>query len=204
MPLAAPQNFTAVTGTYYGEINLSWDAVIDAVQYNVYRRRTAVGGTYAFVGITTEITLTLEGMAGDTSYDFVAAAVDVDGLQGALSAPATATTLGAGDAPPRAPAGLSVRSGHEQNVLSWDSGAADVFAWRVKRSTDQGGPYTTIPGVEMWGEPRYTDTGLTNETTYYYVVDAFNLLWSADSAEIAGTPRETITRVVRSLVRRRR
>src|SRR5204862_158569 len=44
--------------------------------------------------------------------------------------------------------------------------------YNVKRSTTSGGPYATVgPGV---AGPTYIDSGITNGTTYYYVVTALS------------------------------
>ncbi len=43
--------------------------------------------------------------------------------------------------------------------------------YNVKRSTSEGGPYATVATV---GATSYTDTGLTNGITYYYVVSALS------------------------------
>ena len=45
---------------------------------------------------------------------------------------------------------------------------ADVYA---TRSTTSGGPYAQVGAP---GSTTYTDTGLTNGTTYFYVVSASN------------------------------
>ena len=70
--------------------------------------------------------------------------------------------------------------------LSWtaSSGAA---SYNVKRSTTSGGPYTTIASPTTTS---YTDTGLTNGTTYYYVVSAVNAAGeSANSTQASATPQ---------------
>src|SRR5205807_1139680 len=54
--------------------------------------------------------------------------------------------------------------------MSW-SGPSGATSYKVGRSTTSGGPYTTIASPTGTG---YTDTGLTNGTTYYYVVAAVN------------------------------
>lgn len=205
MPLPAPANFVVSTGAHYGEIDWSWDPVVGAVSYNFYRTSEAVDATYFFVGsvpATEDTTATNANLQPNTQYWYVMAAVDADGVQGALSLNDSAVTIGPGDAPPRAPSGVTVRSAYDRNILSWGPGAADVFAWDVKRSLTPGGPYTTI--ASEIGEPAYIDTGLTPETTYYYVIVADNLLKSADSEEVAGTPRIFFGRQVRMIVRRRR
>jgi hypothetical protein len=57
----------------------------------------------------------------------------------------------------------------------------------VKRSPSTGGPYTTITNTSSTS---YTDTGLLDGTTYYYVVSAFNGGGeSSDSAEASATTR---------------
>ena len=86
---------------------------------------------------------------------------------------------------PAAPAGVVATAGNAQVSLTWtaSSGAA---SYHVKRSTVSGGPYTQV------GAPTaaaYADTGLTNGTTYYYVVTALNTAGeSGNSAEVNAKP----------------
>src|SRR5258708_1879389 len=47
------------------------------------------------------------------------------------------------------------------------------MSYSVKRATVSGGPYATI--VSGLATQTYTDSGLTNGTTYFYVVTASNL-----------------------------
>lgn len=58
----------------------------------------------------------------------------------------------------------------------------------MKRATTSGGPYTP---VEMGlTATSYTNTGLTNGTTYYYVVSGTNTTGeSANSAQVSATPQ---------------
>src|ERR1019366_201038 len=79
--------------------------------------------------------------------------------------------------------------GNGQVGLSW-SASSGATSYNVKRSTTSGGAYTTI------GSPAtasYTDTGLTNGTTYYYVVSAVNTAGqSANSSQVSATPQPAI------------
>ena len=66
--------------------------------------------------------------------------------------------------------------------LSW-SGGQTTTSYSVKRSAKHGGPYTTIASTAGIS---YVDGGLTNGTTYYYVVSALNTNGeSANSAEVS-------------------
>jgi hypothetical protein len=69
--------------------------------------------------------------------------------------------------------------------LSW-SASSGATSYNVKRSATSGGPYTTIASPTI---ASYTDTGVTNGTTYYYVVSAVNTSGeSANSSQVNATP----------------
>lgn len=90
---------------------------------------------------------------------------------------------------PAAPSNLIAKSGNGQVILSWNAvtGAADVLSYNVKRSTANGGPYSTI--ATNIGNVSYIDPGLNNGITYYYVVSALNSLGeSTTSIQTSVTP----------------
>jgi autotransporter-associated beta strand protein len=77
-----------------------------------------------------------------------------------------------------------VASGDTKNILEWD--AIQNFSYNVKRSTTSGGAYTTIGTVTS---TTFTDTNVSNGSTYYYVVSAVNTLGeNPNSAEVIATP----------------
>jgi hypothetical protein len=85
-----------------------------------------------------------------------------------------------------APSGLGVVAGSSQVTLSWES-AVGATNYNVKRSLTSGGPYTTVASP---AGPAYTNTGLTNGTTYYYVVSALRPTGqSANSSQVSATPQ---------------
>lgn len=88
-------------------------------------------------------------------------------------------------AAPPAPEGLAVVPGNAEVFLSWGE-SLSATSYNVKRATTSGGPYTTVGNTP---EPFFTDTGLSNGTTYYYVVSALNAAGEgANSAQISATP----------------
>jgi fibronectin type 3 domain-containing protein len=88
--------------------------------------------------------------------------------------------------PPFAPTGVIATAGNATVQLSWVN-AARADSYIVKRSTTSGSGYATIAsGVTATS---YLDTGVGNDTTYYYVIAATNShSASADSAEVSATP----------------
>jgi hypothetical protein len=70
--------------------------------------------------------------------------------------------------PPAAPTGLTATAGNGQVSLTWNA-SVGATSYNVYSSTTNGGPYTEITSVATTS---YTNTGLTNGTTYYYVVTA--------------------------------
>lgn len=84
------------------------------------------------------------------------------------------------------PTGLTAQPGNTQVTLNWNAvnGAA---SYTLKRATVSGGAYTTVAtGLTALN---YIDTGLSNGTSYYYVVAATNFTGeSPNSAEVNATP----------------
>ncbi len=87
------------------------------------------------------------------------------------------------------PSGLVAAAGNGQVMLSW---AATLGAnnYNVKRSLTSGGPYSNIATAAAI---TYTNTGLANGTTYYYVVSALRASGESDnSAQVSATPNSVL------------
>jgi endonuclease I/fibronectin type 3 domain-containing protein len=86
---------------------------------------------------------------------------------------------------PDAPVDLVATAGDAQVTLSW-SASANATIYNLKRATSTGGPYITIATIAATST---VDPGLSNGTTYYYVVSAVNSVGeSSDSNEASATP----------------
>jgi hypothetical protein len=128
-------------------------------------------------------TLTMNTSSSATPY---ALSLTITGVAGSMTH-TTSTTLLVNLA---APASLMATSGSTgQITLSWSASAA-ATTYHLKRALVSGGPYVNVVCTTA---TTYTDTALTNGTTYYYVVSAAYQAGpegggeSADSSEASGT-----------------
>jgi hypothetical protein len=153
-----------------------------ATGYNV-KRATTSGGPYTQLASPTSPTYTDSSVTNGTTYYYVVSALN-DAGESANSAEISATPK-ASSVPPAVPTNLAATAGDSVVTLTWtaSSGAKSYY---VKRSTTSGGPYTQIAAP---ASNSYTDTALTNGTTYYYVVSAINSAGeSANSAQVSAVP----------------
>jgi fibronectin type 3 domain-containing protein len=100
------------------------------------------------------------------------------------------TLMHSGDGAPATPTGVTAAAANSVIGLSWNA-ISNATTYNVKRSTSNGGPYTNIAAPFT---PAYTDAGLSNGTTYYYVVSAVNFTnESANSAQVSARPGVGVT-----------
>ena len=176
-PFVPPQPTGLAAGASGTQISLTWNSISDASSYNV-KRSTTSGGPYTTIGTATSASYTDLGLAHGTTYYYVVSGVNYVG-EGVNSGQASAITA------PATPTGLVATPGNAQVALTWSS-TTGAATYNVKRSTTSGGPYSTIASPSG---ASYTDTGLSNGTTYYYVVSAVNTGGeSANSSEASATP----------------
>jgi fibronectin type 3 domain-containing protein len=179
-PPAAPTGLQASAGN--AQVSLNWTASTGATSYHV-KRATTNGGPYAQVSAPTATNFTDSGLTNGTTYYYVVSALNAAG-ESANSSQANATPT-APATPPAAPTGLQAIAGNAQVSLSW-SASTGATSYNVQRSTTSGGPYTQVAAPTTTSD---TDTGLTNGTTYYYVVAASNAAGqSANSSQVSATP----------------
>jgi hypothetical protein len=105
-------------------------------------------------------------------------------------------TGGNGGAPaviPAAPAAFLAAPGNKVVPLRWQP-SFGATSYTIKRATKSGGPYSSVAsGITV---SSYTDTTVTNGTTYYYVVTATNSAGtSAHSPEDRVTPISPLVNV---------
>lgn len=183
-PPAAPTGLTAV-GISTNQITLGWTRnSTNEDDFNL--ERSTNGGNYTTIAMP---------VTGSTNYfdtNLIAGTVYYYRIQACRSCwgnspfatPASAATL----VPPWpvTPAGLVAVAGNGTIKLSWLP-AAGATSYNLKRATVSGGPYGTLASLTT---ASYSDAGLVNGITYYYVVSALNAGGEGvNSREVSATPQ---------------
>ncbi|HSS50301.1 MAG TPA: hypothetical protein VLX28_15295, partial [Thermoanaerobaculia bacterium] len=173
-----------------GQVQLGWSSPGPGVVYDVYKSELGCGAGFVRVasGLTgTGFTDTTVVNGLTYSYQVIAH----PGTNGACSAAPTAcqstTPQGPPCTPPAAPAGLVAQATGIASIrLTWNlvTGATDVS---VLRATTAGGPYTLVGSVPATATS-FTDTGLSESTRYWYVIQAV-----ADECASANSNEATTT-----------
>lgn len=131
-----------------------------------------------FDGVLTDNGLTLDAAAAAAGWSF--AFVDARGNPAVDTLRITFTVSNS-----IVPIGLTAAPGLSQVELNWNA-VSNAISYNVKGGTMSGGPYPVTQNVSS---NSFTDTGLVNGTTYYYVVSAVTPGGeSVDSTEASATP----------------
>lgn len=174
----APTGLNATAGDT--QVNLSWTASATATSY-IIKRSTVNGGPYTSVVTNAATSYANTGLANGTTYYYVVSAVNVVGESADSSQVSATPQL----AVPAIPTGLGVTAGNAQVSLSW-SAASGATSYIIKRSTTSGSGYVNIATNAT---TTFTNTGLANGITYYFVVSGLNAAGeSANSSQASTTP----------------
>jgi hypothetical protein len=168
---------TGIAGTSPGTTaSVTWNAVTGATSYRVYRNTTG-GASSALPGEPIYATVTSpafgdSGLTSGTTYYYIVTAVNAAGY----SAPSAQLTLqagaGAGSTIASAPGNLKATPNLGQIALTWTA-SPNSTSYNVYRGTSPTQEATTPVATGLTGTS-YTNTGLTNGVTYYYLVAGVN------------------------------
>jgi fibronectin type 3 domain-containing protein len=181
IPPTVPTGLIATPGA--NTVSLTWNASTDNDSikgYNIFQDGVKINSS-----LVTSTSFTVSGLTNGTMYSFTVSSMDPSSNESAQSAVATATPEAPVSAP-NAPLNLTSTGGNADVELSWTA-SDGATSYNIKRSTTSGGPYTQV--VSSVTSTTYSDTSVTNGTTYYYVVTAVNSGGeSANSNEASATP----------------
>jgi fibronectin type 3 domain-containing protein len=174
-----PANVMATAGN--GQVTLNWTAPLGATSYKVQRSITN-GGPYTNIASPAGTNYTDAGLSNGTTYYYVLTALRGNSPS-ANSMQVSATPQVSA---PAAPGSLIITASNGQVTLAW-AASFGATNYNVKQAIVSGGPYTTIASLNG---TNYTETGLSNGVTYYYVVSAVSIGGEgANSSEASATPQ---------------
>ncbi len=171
---------SAVSTGATGQVHLIWDAAADPstpITYNIYYATSS--GTQNFSTpnqTTTNLNVTVNGLVDGTTYYFVVRAEDSEGNEDTNSVEISATPEDTTDHDPPLFAGVQTATptgNTGEAYLSWDSATDQTtpITYNVYVGTTSGGQFFGAPFRTTTNTEIYV-TGLTNGTTYFFVVRA--------------------------------
>ncbi len=189
-PPSAPTGLNATPAD--GQVALGWNAVSGATGYNI-KYGTAPGNYTSTVTGVHGTSATISSLVDGTPYYFVVSAVNGAG-EGGNSTEVSTTPAAPIPQPPAVPTGLAATPGDKQVGLSW-SAVSGATTYTVKVATSSGGPYATLlSGITTTST---TASGLTDGTTYFFVVSASNPNGeSGNSTQVAATPSGVVVNAI--------
>ncbi len=186
----APRFFTAVPGTMFGEIDLSWSGPVSNQEVSTFQ--ISVGGVPVDTGSCASANLATDNsrgnhsctLAGIDSTDDQVILVQAGNSEGfGISSEATSMA----NLQPSVPSNFTVVSGLNEATLSWESEPAQLFAI-------SGYEVVLVPAVSNSGCDNLVGTditgctlqGLDSDQTYTVSVRAIGVVTNSDTAVMTG------------------
>jgi autotransporter-associated beta strand protein len=173
--------------TLGGAVKFNFLGTVFNGSYQVFEIANTPTGAFAGVSVTT--TTAAETALADSGSGVWSGTVGAQSYSFNVGTGVLTVTGGATAVTPGVST-LSATAGNAKVDLSWTA-ASGADTYTVKRALVSGGPYTNLIG-NLAGTT-YSDTTVTNGTTYYYVVQAKNSssnLSGANSNEVSAIPVE--------------
>jgi len=166
--ITAPSNLTAVAVSS-NQINLTWTDNSDNESGFIIERKEG-SNSYVEIAVSDNVTTFSDtGLGSNTTYTYRVRAYNSSGYS-AYSNEVSATTTGV---MPVAPSNLTATVVSSSRIdLTWDDNSSNETGFIIERKK-AGGSYTQITTVGA-NATSYIDTGLANNTKYYYRVRAYN------------------------------
>jgi len=192
---SAPDTPTDVTATVESSstITVSWSAVSGADGYNIYRSTSPYG--FSQIGTSTATSYTDTDLSGSTTYYYTVSAYTDNYGEGEQSSYASATTV------PDTPTNVTATATSQSIITVTWSPVSVSGGYYIYRSSSYSGTYDLIGSTYSYHQ-NYSDSGLSANTTYYYIVSAYNsngMEGEKSSSVSATTAPDTPTNVTATL-----
>ncbi|MCT4545173.1 MAG: hypothetical protein N4A63_16705 [Vallitalea sp.] len=162
---STPTNILVENGNK--SVKLKWELVNGALTYKV-KRGTNSGGPYSLVADNINVNSYIDNnVSNGTTYYYIISSVNSVG-ESEYSNEVTAIP---DITKPAAPTNIDTVTGDKRVNITW-SKVDNADSYTIKRGTSSGGPYTLVKNNIT--TTSYTDSALTNGTTYYYIISAKN------------------------------
>jgi fibronectin type 3 domain-containing protein len=183
---AGPTNLVVTPGNTTAALSWTASASGSPTSYTIYRGTKSDGEATTPVATTngTTTTFTDTGLRNGTTYFYNVAANNSVGVSPDSNevtvTPAATTGI------PAAPTGLAASAGNGSVGLTWNA-STGATSYSIYRGTAPGAEGGTAVGTATANS--FTDSGLTNGTTYYYKVTASNTIGTSPaSGEASARP----------------
>ena len=166
--LNKPGNFSidSVT-TSDSKITLAWNSSARALSYSV--KYGTIFGKYTITANCSTSPCSISGLTNGQTYLFMVSAINSAGSTD-LSTPA----VGIPSNLPSTPTAVTANGANGSVAIAWAAASGPgVITYNILRSTTSGSGYVTI--ASSLSNLTYTDSTVTNNTTYYYVVTSTNI-----------------------------
>lgn len=172
--LETPSNLSATKGTYTDKIEVTWDEVLEANEYDVYSS-SSIDGTYIKADTVTTNLYTDTTRTDTETYYYKVKAVDNYGTSGMSSADDGYLDSAFTSEPVISATDGDVDGFRYQIKITWDH-LADADGYRVYRSTLENGSYTFLGTT---ADNYYDDVddnsgnNLLETSAYWYKINAY-------------------------------
>ncbi|EKD26175.1 MAG: beta-1,3-glucanase [uncultured bacterium] len=173
--LIQPQNPSATAGT--AQIILNWDDVPGATGYTV--KYDTVSGGSAYSTTVTNSDAIITGLTNGTLYYFRIIPFDNISTGNFPSSEVSATPTLPG--PPVAPVLNLPSAGNTSVTLSWNA-VSTASGYKLKWDATNNGVYDNTQDVG--NQTSFTVSGLNNDTTYFFVVSAYNAMGDGNNSNM--------------------
>ena len=183
---------TTITATFSEAMDSS---TINTSSFTLKKGTTSVSGSVTYDFSTNKATFTpSSNLSYSTTYTATITTGVKDSAGNAMASNYTwsFTTEAKPVSVPSSPTGVSASAGDGKITINWSS-VSGATSYTIYIRTSSGVSKTNYTDKKTSTTNSYTWTGLTNGTTYYYVVTAVNSYGeSSESSQVSATPSSTI------------